>query len=189
MNKVMLATGLIVAYAYSVEFFTAWYSQHYYEQFAFVNRVIGASPWAFFAMFTCNVFAPQILWFKWARTNLVITFIVANFVNAGMWFERFVIIVTSLQRDFLASSWGMFVPSWVDLCMLAGSFGLFLTLFALFLKFLPIIAMAEVKTVMPAAHAHGHESPDEERVDYRPDETAHDRARRHGHGDGGNGHG
>ena len=181
MNKVMLATGLIVAYAYGIEFFTAWYSQHYYEQFAFINRVAGASPWAFWAMFICNVAAPQILWFKWARTNLLITFIVANFVNAGMWFERFVIIVTSLQRDFLPSSWGLFVPSWVDIAMFAGSFGLFFTLFALFLKFLPIIAMAEVKTVMPEAHAHGH-TPDEQRTDYRPDENAFDKPRRtHSH--------
>jgi molybdopterin-containing oxidoreductase family membrane subunit len=182
MNKVMLATGLIVAYAYGIEFFTAWYSQHYYEQFAFVNRVMGASPWAFWCMFICNVAAPQILWFKWARNSLVITFIVANFVNAGMWFERFVIIVTSLQRDFLASSWGIFVPSWVDLAMLAGSFGLFFTLFALFIKFLPIIAMAEVKTVMPEAHAHGRASPDEERTDYRPDESAFDKPDRRARG-------
>jgi len=174
MNKVMLATGLIVAYAYSVEFFTAWYSQHYYEQFAFQNRVFGAAPWAFWCMFICNVFAPQILWFKWARNSLVITFIVANFVNAGMWFERYVIIVTSLQRDFLSSSWGMFKPSWVDLALLAGSFGLFFTLFLLFIKFLPIIAMAEVKSIMPQAHAHGHGDPDLDRTDYRPDETAHD---------------
>lgn len=180
MNKVMLATGLIVGYAYSIEFFTAWYSQHYYEQYAFVNRIWGASPWAFWCMVICNVVAPQILWFKWARNSLVITFIVANFVNAGMWFERFVIIVTSLQRDFLASSWGQFTPSWVDLLTLAGSFGLFFTLFCLFLKFLPIIAMAEVKTVMPEAHAHGHD-PDERRTDYRPDENAFDKKHTHGH--------
>jgi molybdopterin-containing oxidoreductase family membrane subunit len=160
MCKIMLATGMIVAYAYGIEFFTAWYSQHHYEQFAFMNRALGPMSWSFWAMIFCNVVSPQILWFKWARTNLLIVFIVANLVNAGMWFERFVIIVTSLHRDFLPSSWGSYVPTWVDLGMLAGSFGLFFTLFLLFCRYLPIVAMAEVKTVMPEAHPHhsGHEA-------------------------------
>jgi molybdopterin-containing oxidoreductase family membrane subunit len=156
MCKVLLATGMIVGYAYATEFYIAWYSNHHYEKFAFMNRALGPYAWSFFAMVFCNVVAPQILWFKWARTNLIIVFIVANFVNAGMWFERFVIIVTSLHRDFLPSSWGSYAPTWVDLGLLAGSFGLFFTGFLLFCKFLPVVAMAEVKTVMPQAHAHHH---------------------------------
>ncbi len=165
MAKVMLGTGLIVAYAYSVEFFTAWYSGHHYEQFVFMNRPLGPYWWAFWVMFTCNVAAPQLLWFKACRQNLWVLFIIANFVNVGMWFERFVIIVTSLHRDFLPSSWGAFVPTWVDIGMFAGSFGLFFTMFLLFCRFLPMVAMAEVKTIMPAAHAkHGPE-----RFDYQPD--------------------
>ena len=154
--KVMLATGLIVAYAYCTEFFVAAYSNYGYEQFLFMNRPLGPYKGFFWAMVFCNIVSPQILWFKWARQNLWIVFIVANFVNAGMWLERFVIIVTSLHRDFLPGSWGMYVPTWIDICMFAGSFGLFLTGFLVFLRFLPIIAMSEVKTVMPQSHIHSH---------------------------------
>jgi molybdopterin-containing oxidoreductase family membrane subunit len=183
MCKVMLGTGMIVGYAYSIEFFIAWYSAFSYEQFLFMNRPIGPYWWAFWAMVLCNVIAPQILWFKWARSNLWVVFIVANFVNAGMWWERFVIIVTSLHRDFLPGSWGMYVPTWIDIAMFAGSFGLFFTGFLIFLRFLPIIAMAEVKSVMPQAHAHPPHHDDETRehlaartrdfaaADYRPDEA------------------
>lgn len=156
MSKILLATGMIVGYAYATEFFIAWYSGHHYERFVFLNRALGPYAWAFWAMVLCNVVAPQALWFKTVRKSMIATFIVAMFVNAGMWFERFVIIVTSLHRDFLPSSWGHYVPTWVDIAMFAGSFGLFFTLFLLFLKFLPIVAMAEVKTVMPQAHVHGH---------------------------------
>ncbi len=158
MNKIMLATGMIVAYAYAVEFFTAWYSGHSFEQFAFMNRALGPYSWAFGVMVFCNVVAPQLFWFKKCRTNLWIMMFVAMCVNVGMWFERFVIVITSLHRDFLPSSWAMFKPTWVDIGMLVGSFGLFFTLFLLFCRFLPMVAMAEVKAVMPQAHAgHGKE--------------------------------
>lgn len=172
MAKVMLATGLIVAYSYGMEFFTAWYSQSHYEQFAFMNRALGPYRWAFWTMVFCNVVAPQLLWSKRLRTNLWALFAVAMCVNVGMWFERFVIIVTSLHRDFVPSSWAMYAPTWVDLGMLAGSFGLFFTLFLLFVRFLPIVAMAEVKTVMPQAHVHAVAGAkfDRHRADYHPDE-------------------
>ena len=176
MCKIMLATGLIVAYAYSVEFFTAWYSGHHYEQFVFMNRPLGPFWWAFFIMFFCNVVAPQVLWFNGLRKHVWLIFIVAILVNIGMWFERFVIVVTSLHRDYLPSSWAMFVPTWVDLGMLIGSFGLFFTLFLLFCRFLPMVAMAEVKTVMP--QAHGEVRP--RRADYQPDPDT-PKALRRGH--------
>jgi molybdopterin-containing oxidoreductase family membrane subunit len=171
MAKILLATGMMVGYSYLTEAFVAWYGGNKTEQFTFINRAFGPYAWAYWTMMFCNVMAPQILWSKKLRQNLLILFIVANFANAGMWFERFVIIVTTLTRDFLPSSWHMFKPTWVDLGTLAGSFGLFFTLFLLFCRFLPMIAMAEVKTVMPQAHAHGdHGTPDTHRSDYRPDE-------------------
>jgi len=157
MTKIILATGMIVSYAYAVEFFTAWYSGHSYEQFTFMNRPLGPYWWAFWIMFICNVVSPQLFWFKKCRQNLWVIMTVAMFINVGMWFERFVIVVTSLNRDFLPSSWGMYIPTWVDLGMLAGSFGLFFTLFLLFCRFLPMVAMAEVKTVMPQSHVHAHD--------------------------------
>jgi Ni/Fe-hydrogenase subunit HybB-like protein len=156
MCKIMLGTGLIVAGAYSIEFFTAWFSDMHYEQFVFLNRPFGPYAWAFWTMFTCNVLVPQVLWWRRARTNVWIIFAVAIFINVGMWFERFVIVVTSLSRDFVPSSWTEFVPTWVDLGMFAGSFGLFMTLFLLFARFLPMVNMAEVKAVMPQAHAAHH---------------------------------
>ena len=157
MAKVMLATGMIVGLAYTTEFFIAWYSGNPYEGFTFLNRVFGPYAWAFWTMFSCNVFIPQLLWFKKIRNHMGWLFFVATAVTIGMWFERFVIIITSLTRDFLPSSWGMYVPSWVDIVMFAGSFGLFFMLFLLFLRFLPSVNMAEVKSVMPQAKAHhGH---------------------------------
>ena len=121
--KVMLATGMIVSYAYGTEFWTAWFGKNAFEQFAFKNRAFGPYAWAFWTMVFCNCVAPQVLWFKKARTNLVVVFIVAFFANIGMWFERFVIIVTSLTRDFLPTSWHSFTPTIIDIGMLAGSFG------------------------------------------------------------------
>lgn len=153
MNKVILATGMIVGYAYMIELFTAWYSGNSYEQFAFLNRMSGPYGWAYGIMILCNVASPQVFWSKRLRTNLVVTMIVAMCVTVGMWFERFVIIVTSLHRDFLPSSWRMFVPTWVDFGMLIGSFGLFFTLFLLFCRYLPMVAMAEVRGVLPEAHS------------------------------------
>lgn len=156
MNKFILATGTMVGYAYSLEFFIAWYSGNEYERYAFVNRAFGPYAWAYWTMFSCNVFVPQLFWFVKMRRNLIVTFIVSILVNIGMWFERFVIVITSLHRDFLPANWGYFIPTWVDICMYIGTFGLFFTLFLLFLKFLPMIAVAEVKGVMPEAQAHHH---------------------------------
>jgi molybdopterin-containing oxidoreductase family membrane subunit len=158
--RVMLATGCIVTYAYALEFFIAWYSGHHYEQFVFLNRPFGNYALGFWSMFALNCFIPQILWFRWARRHWLPIMIAAMSVNAGMWFERFVIVMTSLSRDFLPSSWAQFKPTWVDIWMFIGSFGLFFTNFLLFLKFLPIVAIAEVKTVMPAAHMHHHGGPE-----------------------------
>ncbi len=155
MNKIILATGMMVGYAYGMEFFIAWYSGVMYEQFAFVNRAFGPYAWAYWTMIFCNVVAPQVFWFKKMRTNVWVALTVGVIVNVGMWFERFVIICTSLARDFLPSSWGYFIPTSFDYMTLAGSFGLFFTLFLLFCRFLPMVAMAEVKAVHPAAHGHG----------------------------------
>ena len=153
MCKILLTTGLIVGYSYGTEMFMAWYSGNLYERFAFLNRRAGPLAWAYWVMISCNVLAPQLFWFKRLRTNLWAIMFVALSVTVGMWFERFVIIVASLERDFLPSSWHMYWPTWVDICMLIGSFGLFLTLFLLFCRYLPMVAMAEVKHVMPQAHA------------------------------------
>ena len=157
MNKIILATGTMVGYAYGIEFFIAWYGGGEYEGFAFINRTMGNYSWAYWTMVTCNVITPQIHWFKKARTNVWVTLAVGVIVNVGMWFERFVIVVSSLARDYLPSSWGYFVPSAWDFATLAGSFGLFFTLFLLFCRYLPMVAMAEVKAAIPAARAHGDE--------------------------------
>jgi molybdopterin-containing oxidoreductase family membrane subunit len=156
-NKVILATGMIVGYAYAMEFFTAWYSGVQAELFAFLNRATGPYAWAYWTMIGCNVVAPQLFWSKKLRTSIPAMIFVAMCVNVGMWFERFVIIVTSLHRDFMPSSWFYYTPTWVDLCTLAGSFGLFFTLFLLFVRFLPVISMVEVKAVSPAANIHHKE--------------------------------
>ncbi len=155
MNKVMLATGMIVGLAYGTEFFIAWYSGNAYEKYVFLNRAFGPYWWAYWTMVSCNVLVPQLFWFKKVRTSVPAMFVISLLVNVGMWFERFVIIVTSLHRDFLPSSWGMFHPTPVDLLTLAGSFGLFLMLFLLFVRFLPMISMAEVKGMLAANHAEG----------------------------------
>jgi Ni/Fe-hydrogenase subunit HybB-like protein len=148
MNKIILLTGTMVGYAYLIELFTAWYSGYTFEQFAFQNRVLGPYWWAYWLMMFCNLIVPQVFWFKKARTSIPIMLVAALLVNVGMWFERFVITVTSLHRDFLPSSWDMYTPTWVDIFTFVGSFGLFFTLFLLFLRFLPMIAIAEVKQVM-----------------------------------------
>lgn len=154
--KILLTTGMLVGLAYSTEFFIAWYSGNEYERFVFINRAIGPYAWAYWIMVTCNVLIPQVLWSQKIRQNLVIVFIVSIFVNIGMWFERFVIITTSLHRDFLPSSWAMFSPTWVEVATFIGSFGLFFTLFFLFIRFLPAIAISEVKSVMNYARKKHH---------------------------------
>ncbi|MCC5943459.1 MAG: polysulfide reductase NrfD [Bernardetiaceae bacterium] len=146
MNIIIIVTGSIVGIAYITEFFMAWYSGVEYEQFAFVNRMTGDYWWAYWAMMTCNVISPQLFWIKKIRTSLVATFVLSIIVNIGMWFERFVIIVTSLHHDYLPSSWAYFTPTWWDIMCYVFTFGLFFTLFFLFAKFFPVINMAEVKT-------------------------------------------
>jgi molybdopterin-containing oxidoreductase family membrane subunit len=142
-----------------IEFFIAWYGGNAYERFAFINRAFGPYAWAYWTMITCNVITPQLFWFKKFRTTPWIMFIVSIFVNIGMWFERFVIIVTSLSRDFLPSSWGYFMPTWVDIGMFIGSFGLFFTLFLLFIRFMPMVAISEVKAVLAhEQHENGESS-------------------------------
>jgi Ni/Fe-hydrogenase subunit HybB-like protein len=156
MNKVILATGTLVGYAYAMEFFIAWYGGNDYEGFAFVNRAFGPYAWAYWTMISCNVLFPQMFWFKKVRTNLVASMMIGVLVNVGMWFERFVITVTSLNRDFLPSSWGYYVPTLWDFLTFMGSFGLFFTLFLLFCRYLPQVAAAEVKSVHVLEHHHGH---------------------------------
>jgi molybdopterin-containing oxidoreductase family membrane subunit len=161
MCKITLATGSIVGYAYAMEFFIAWYGANPYEGFAFINRAFGPYAWAYWIMISCNVITPQLFWFRKVRENTTLVWILSIFVNVGMWFERFVIIVTSLARDFLPSSWGYYSPSVVELFTFFGTFGVFSVLFLLFLRFLPLMAMAEIKAVSPQAdpHAgHDHES-------------------------------
>jgi molybdopterin-containing oxidoreductase family membrane subunit len=152
-----MATGMMVGYAYASEFFIAWYSGVEYEQFTFINRAFGPYWWAYWIMVTCNTIIPQLFWFRYFRRSIPWMFVISIFVNVGMWFERFVIIVTSLSEDFLPSSWGYFVPTIWDVTILIGSFGLFFTLFLLFLRFLPVIAIAEVKGVLPEANPHHHD--------------------------------
>lgn len=151
MCKVVLATGGIVALSYGTEMFMAWYSVNHYERFAFINRAFGPYAWAYWIMISCNVFFPQVLWFKRVRRNIAAVFILSIVINIGMWFERFVIIVTSLHRDFLPSSWAMYKPTIIEIATLAGSFGLFFTAFLLFARFVPFIAIGEVKGVLSYA--------------------------------------
>ncbi len=148
MCKLMLSMGCIVGLAYGTEFFIAAYSGNPYEQFAFMNRAFGPYSWAYLTMVTCNVLVPQLLWFRWVRRNIVTVFAISILINIGMWFERFVIIVTSLHRDFLPSSWAHYIPTSIEIATLIGSFGLFFTCFLLFCRFIPVIAMAEVKGVL-----------------------------------------
>lgn len=152
--KILLATGMMVGYAYAVEFFIAWYGGNGYESFAFINRAFGPYAWAYWTMIVCNVVVPQFFWFKKVRTTPWMMFVISIFVNIGMWFERFVITIISLSRDFLPSAWHYFSPTWIDIGMFIGSFGLFITMFLLFIRFMPIVAMAEVKSVMPHDDDH-----------------------------------
>jgi len=151
MAKVMLATGLIVGYGYTVEAFMAWYSGNKYETFMMWNRMTGPYWWSYAALITCNVVTPQLLWFKKVRTNVPVLFVISIVVNIGMWLERFVIVVTSLHRDFLPSSWGRFSPTVWDFATYFGTIGLFLMLLMLFLRFLPMISIFEMRTLLPAA--------------------------------------
>ncbi|MDA1272645.1 MAG: polysulfide reductase NrfD [Verrucomicrobia bacterium] len=154
MCKVTLAVGSIVSYAYGMEVFIAWYSGSPYEKFAFWNRAFGPYWWGYWTMITCNVLVPQFFWFKKVRTNMLFVWVLSIFVNIGMWFERFEIVITSLSREFLPSNWGYFAPTIWDILTYIGTFGLFFTMFLLFLRFLPMIAISEVKGVTPQADPH-----------------------------------
>ena len=167
MNKFMLGTALLVGYAYAMELFIAWYSSNPYEQWVFLHNRLGWGIldsdgnwgplwWAYYTMVFCNVVVPQIFWFKRARTSVPIMFIASILINIGMWFERFVIIVTSTYQDFLPSAWGMFHPTLIDILTYLGTFGLFFTLFLLFVRWLPMIAIAEVKGTLQGAHPDLH---------------------------------
>jgi Ni/Fe-hydrogenase subunit HybB-like protein len=151
MAKVMLVTGLIVAYGYLTEAFISWYSADKYESFMMLNRLFGPYKLAYWALILCNVIIPQALWFKSVRTSVPALFGISLIVNVGMWLERFVIIVLSLHRDFLPSSWGNFAPTFWDWSTYLGSIGLFLTLLFLFLRFLPMISIFEMRTMLPEA--------------------------------------
>ncbi len=157
MNIIILVTGNIVGFAYIMEFFIAWYGGVEYEKAAFINRAMGPYAWAYWIMFLCNVISPQFFWSKRMRTSIVASFILSIVVNIGMWFERFVITVTSLAQDFLPSSWGYYSPTIFDVLTYVGTFGLFFTFFLLFLRFLPMIAIAEVKMVLPQADPHNYD--------------------------------
>ncbi len=159
MNKIIMTTGLMVGYAYGSEFFIAWYSGVEYEQFIFLNRAFGPYGWSYWIMVTCNVVIPQLFWFRYFRRNIPWMFVISIFVNIGMWFERFVITVTSLHRDFLPSNWGMWIPTMYDFGALFGSFGLFFTLFLIYIRVMPAVSIVEVKTVLGVGHegdSHGH---------------------------------
>ncbi len=165
MNKVILLTGNIVGVAYLTELFISWYSQYTYEQFAFFNRATGVYWWSYFGMMTCNVLSPQIFWVKKYRRSVFVTFIMSIFINIGMWFERFVIIATTLARDYLPSSWSYYKPTWVEIGIYLGTFGLFFTCFLLFTRVAPVVAVAEVKSILKTSGdqyigpdaKHGHE--------------------------------
>lgn len=154
MNKVMILTGSMVGYAYAMEFFTAWYSGNQFEMFVFINRALGPYAWAYWTMVSCNVIFPQLFWFKKIRRSIPLMFAIGIVVNVGMWFERFVIVVTSLSRDFLPTSWGHYVPTMYDVGILIGSFGLFFTLILLFVRVLPVVSISEVKAVVEGAQPH-----------------------------------
>jgi molybdopterin-containing oxidoreductase family membrane subunit len=156
MNKVILATGMMVGYAYGMEFFIAWYSGVQAEQFVFVNRAFGPYAWAYWIMVSCNVIFPQLFWVKKFRRSIPVMMVVVILVNVGMWFERFVITVTSLHRDFLPSSWAYYTPTLYDFGILIGSFGLFFTLVILFTKSLPVVSISEVKAVAEGAQPSHH---------------------------------
>lgn len=150
MNIVIIVTGSIVGVAYLTELFIAWYSGVEYEQYAFYNRAFGPYWWAYFGMMSCNVIIPQLFWFKKLRTSLYWTFVLSIFVNIGMWFERFVIIM-ALQRDYIPSSWSMFYPTFIDIGVFVGTIGIFLTLYLLYGRYFPVLALNEVKTILKSS--------------------------------------
>ncbi len=165
MNIVIIVTGSIVGVAYLTELFVAWYSGVEWEQYAFLNRATGPLAWSYWAMMSCNVFSPQFFWFKKLRTSIAFTFVISIVINIGMWFERFVIIVPTLCRTYLPSTWNTYTPSFIDVGIFVGTIGMFFTLFLLYSRTFPVIAQAELKTILKAsgqehkelAAQHAHE--------------------------------
>ncbi|HMS97884.1 MAG TPA: polysulfide reductase NrfD [Saprospiraceae bacterium] len=168
MNKVILLTGTIVGVAYLTELFIAWYSGYVYEQFAFFNRALGPYWWSYFGMMFCNVVSPQLFWKKSWRRNIWLTFFLSIVINIGMWFERFVIIATTLARDYLPSSWSYYSPTWVEIGIFLGSLGLFFTCYLIFSRVAPVVAVAEIKSILKASGnqykgvSHHHDGHQEE---------------------------
>lgn len=156
MNQIIIVTGSIVGFSYATEWFTAWYSGNQFELFAFINRAMGPYAWAYFIMVSCNVLFPQLFWFKKIRTSIPLMFVIGVLVNVGMWFERFVIIVVSLSRDFLPSSWWLYKPTLYDTGILIGSFGMFFSLVLIFIRTMPVVSMSEVKASITGAHPTHH---------------------------------
>jgi molybdopterin-containing oxidoreductase family membrane subunit len=156
MAKVMLATGLIVAYGYVFEFFMAFYSGNPYDRFAILNRLHGPYAFMYYALWICNIIIPQALWFKSIRNNVFVLFVISLIVNTGMWLERFVIVVISLHRDFLPSSWGMYYPTRWDWATFLGTIGLFMTLIFLFMRVLPAISMNEMRVLVEETDSTKH---------------------------------
>jgi len=150
-GKVMLATGMIVAYGYSTEVFMSWYSASHWEYFMMWNRMFGPMGWSYWTLITCNIALPQLMWIRKFRTHVGLMFLMSLIVNTGMWFERFVIVVTSLTRDYLPSSWGTYRATRWDYMTFAGTLGLFTFLFFLFVRFLPMIPMSELRLMLPQA--------------------------------------
>jgi molybdopterin-containing oxidoreductase family membrane subunit len=166
MNKVLIVTCFLVGFAYSMEFFIAYYGNNEYERAHFLhNRPFGPYWWAWVWMVGCNVLVPQIFWFKKMRTSIPVMFVASILINIGMWFERFVIIVSSLNRDFLPSSWHFYIPTIIDIGTFTGTLGIFFTLFLLFMRWLPMVAMAEVKGVLPEADPHWHGTSEKEEAE------------------------
>ena len=162
MNKVILVTGTVVGVAYLTELFIAWYSGYIYEQFAFFNRAVGPYWWAYFGMMACNVLSPQVFWWRKVRRSVVWTFLMSIFVNIGMWFERFVIIATTLARDYLPSSWSLYTPTFVEISIFVGTLGIFFTFYLIFVRIAPVVAIAEIKHILKSSgdqyvgHAEHH---------------------------------
>jgi len=163
MSKIMLATGLIVAYGYAIEIFMAWYSGAEVEMFMIRNRALGPYAGYYWSLIACNVLVPQFLWFRRVRKSVLGMFLIAMTVNVGMWLERFIIVVTSLSRDFLPSSWGTYEATFWDWSLFLGTIGLFLTLLFLFLRSLPLISIFEMRTLVPQGEEAGGSDTEEVR--------------------------
>ena len=147
--KLTLLTSTIVAYAYSIEFFVAWYSGNPYEWAIFAKRAYGSYATYFWVMVVCNCVFPLAFWSKAVRRNIPLCFVICMLINVGMWFERYNIIVSGLVEDFLPGSWGHFEPTWADICLTIGSFGWFFFWFLIFCRFFPFVSLSEIKLIMP----------------------------------------